>query len=186
MISDYFSDRLVTVENKEIRLTRGVQQGSVLGPTLWNVQYNGILELPLPECYDTVAFADDLGLLVMEDDEEAVIAAANSALEIINKWMHTNKLELAPHKTEVVVLKGPRKRDNINIKIADVVIRPTKCIKYLGIHFDSQMNFGTHVKATAAKADRATAKISRIMPNIGGPSTSKRKVLSGVTHSILL
>lgn len=48
------------------------------------------------------------------------------------------------------------------------------------------MNYGAHVRACSAKADGATAKLSRLMPNIEGASTNKRKVLCGVTHSILL
>lgn len=74
----------------------------------------------------------------------------------------------------------------MEIEINEVVIKPVKSMKYLGIYFDSQMNYGTHIRKTVAKADGATANLSRIMPNIGGANTNKRKMLSGVTHSILL
>lgn len=85
MITDYLTDRSITVESQEIKLSGGVPQGSVLGPTLWNLQYNGVLELDLPEGCNTVAFADDLGLLVSADEETMLMEAAYLAFSAISE-----------------------------------------------------------------------------------------------------
>ncbi|KAG5878138.1 hypothetical protein JTB14_003906 [Gonioctena quinquepunctata] len=59
-------------------------------------------------------------------------------------------------------------------------------VKYLGVVLDDLQTFGEHTKAAVRKAEASTAALSRLMPNIGGPSSGKRAVLSGVAHSVLL
>lgn len=186
VIADYLSNREVVVEGESIIMTGGVPQGSVLGPTLWNVLYNGVLELNLPEGCETIAFADDLGLIVRQNNDKKLVTAANEALLKIENWMKANQLTLAANKTEAVILKGPRKREHVKFKLAGVDVEPKKSLKYLGIFLDVQMNFGAHIKEAAAKADRTTARLSRIMPNIGGATSQKRELLYRVSESILL
>lgn len=45
-------------------MTCGVPQGSKLGPLLWNITYDGVLEMTLPAEATLVGFADDLALIV--------------------------------------------------------------------------------------------------------------------------
>jgi len=44
------------------RLTAGVQQGSVLRPTMWKVLYNGLLRVVMPEEVTLIAYADDVAI----------------------------------------------------------------------------------------------------------------------------
>lgn len=55
------------VEEK-ITVTCGVLQGSVLGPTLWNVLYNGLLRTLLPPGVEYLAFTDDVALVAKATD----------------------------------------------------------------------------------------------------------------------
>lgn len=163
-----------------MQVTAGVPQGSVLEPTLWNIFYEGVLRLELTEGARTIGFADDLALLVQASDMDELTFRTDDSLRRIGVWMEFHQLELAPHKTEAVVLKGPRRREGVACRLKDIEIRPKRAVKYLGVLLDDNGSFGEHIKWVANKAEERAATLSRIMPNIGGPSSKKREVLCAV------
>ena len=155
----------------------GVPQGSVLGPILWNILYDGVLNVSLLEGCRTIAFADDLALLVDAENENYLEFKVNECLRRIDNWMKKNKLEISPTKSETVLLKHPRKFSNVTFKIQNQTITTKNCIKYLGILIDNRLKFSEHIKYSTRKAEVCASKITKLLPNIGGPSSTKRLVL---------
>lgn len=51
---------------------------------------------------------------------------------------------------------------------------------------DSKINFNDHAYMVAQKADEATSRLARIMPNTGCAKSKRRKLLASVTQSILM
>lgn len=66
ILSDYFHDRKLLYESagkQETKiLTAGVPQSSVLGPTMWNVLYDGLLRKEMMEGVELIAYADDVAI----------------------------------------------------------------------------------------------------------------------------
>ena len=64
MIQSYLRNRWALVRTSEgtdsLKMTCGVPQDSVLGPTLWNVLYDGELRVKLPEGCSSIVYADGL------------------------------------------------------------------------------------------------------------------------------
>ncbi|KAF2887221.1 hypothetical protein ILUMI_18952 [Ignelater luminosus] len=50
--------------------------------------------------------ADDVALLIRGRNDERLRMRANIALQRLNNWLERHKLELAPQKTEAVLLLG--------------------------------------------------------------------------------
>nr|XP_034194848.1 uncharacterized protein LOC117611073 [Osmia lignaria] len=70
MLESYLNSRFIGTTMPdgtwiEQEVFAGVPQGSVLGPFLWNLAYDSILEIALPRNVTTIAFADDLALIIL-------------------------------------------------------------------------------------------------------------------------
>jgi len=94
IVDSYFNDRklkyITRGEERTITLTNGVPQSSVLGTTMWNLLYDGLLRETMPTGFEVLAFADDLALVVTakhtREVEELLEAAAEITLVARRGW----------------------------------------------------------------------------------------------------
>ena len=186
LLKNYFTDRKITIDGRPIGVTCGVPQGSVLGPLLWNVLYDGVLRLDVPRDVRTIAFADDLMVMVIDRNEEGIVGKARDVVAKINDWLLERQLELAPEKTEIVALVGRKKTSNLVVDILGTPTQPKNAIRYLGVIIDKSLSWGQHINKNTSKASRSAMALQRLMPRLNGPGTSKRRALNSVVNSIIL
>lgn len=190
IISSYLGNRtlLVTTEGntKRMNISSGVPQGSVLGPTLWNILYDGLLRSVLPTGVSFLAFADDVALVAVAKDSLALGQQLSVAAETVKKWLTDVGLHLAIHKSEALVITNKRKHNNMTLNIDGDQIEAGKSLKYLGLQIDAKLNFTLHAKSVAAKASKVVQNISKILPNISMAKPRKRRLIGSVAQSILL
>uniref|UniRef100_A0A2M4BC28 Putative waldo-6 aae n=1 Tax=Anopheles marajoara TaxID=58244 RepID=A0A2M4BC28_9DIPT len=194
ILQSYFEDRVLLYDTAEgrktARITAGVPQGSILGPCLWNAMYDGVLTLQLPEGVEIVGFADDIVLSVRGISVEEVEMLANEAIDMVIKWMASVKLEVAPQKTEVLMISNRKAVQHAVVEVAVVGSKPVgitseRQLKYLGVKIDDRLNFNSHVAYACEKATKAINALSRILPNSYGPRSSIRRLYANVSTSIL-
>lgn len=190
IIRSYLSERSIILTSQdrksELTVNRGVPQGSILGPKLWNILYDDLFRISLPEGVSLVGFADDVAMLVVAKTEEAIMMNGNRALQRVSDWMVSKHLELAPQKSEAVILTKKRKLGPIEFSLNGNTIQPVGAIKYLGVWLDTKLTFSEHINRIVEKTSKTVRALSSIMPNINGPKSSKRRVLCSVVNSKLL
>ena len=190
IISSYLRDREIIYETAQgirlRRVTAGAVQGSVLGPDLWNIMYDQVLGLPMPEDTFTVGYADDLVLVITARDVKTAEEKLNLAMHGVNYWMEDHGLQLAAAKTEIVLFTRKHIETIIPICIGEDRILAKENLKYLGVLLDTKLTFMAQILKITEKAARLTNALSRLMRNTRGPKTGKRRLLMSVTHSILL
>ena len=82
LIRNYFQERVLTKYN----ITGGVSQGSVLGPLLKNVMYDGILRLNLAANAEIIGFAGDIVLVAKSIPQ--IEALYNPVVDMIKNWLN--------------------------------------------------------------------------------------------------
>ena len=154
LVQSYFLGRSVRLRYADAEttkvMTRGCVQGSVCGPTFWNVILDELLETPLPEGCHIQAFADDVLLLVTGEDANSVQDAANRALAIISDWGTSVKLSFSPTKTKAVAFTNQAARTNIFMDGVHIPFEDS--FKLLGVTIDNKLKFVQHVRIVLRKA----------------------------------
>lgn len=187
ILNNYLQKRTLVLGKNKLSQSMGVPQGSVLGPDLWNIFYDGVLSLQLPAGCVTVAYADDLALLVKDLSRTEMIAKTERCVSLIDLWIRGMRLEMAHEKTEAMVIpRGHRRGEEVVLSTGQNTITTKRAIKYLGIWIDDDLSYRRHIQETTKKAEKSITAIGRILPNIMGPSYHKRRVLVGVAESIVM
>ena len=145
--------------SKELPISWGVPQGSVLGPLLFLLYTNDF-----KNCTSSLnlhLFADDSNLLFSHKNLAQLEMIINVELAHVQTWLSTNKLSL----NQITFYSTPhRKKVNISIKlnINDTSLKEKPCIKYLGIMLDSNLNWKSHVNCISTKIKRSIGILSKM------------------------
>lgn len=190
ILDSYLTDRTLIYESNgstvNMPLTIGVPQGSVLGPTLWNVLFDSLLKVRLPPNVHFLAYADDVALVAKAKETFELECILTEATARTVDWLSEIGLNIAAHKSEAVVFSNRRRHNNMSIEVCGRNITAGKTIRYLGVLLDSKLNFNAHAREAATTASAVMIKIGRILPNVSAATPKKRRLLGGVAMSKLL
>ncbi|KAJ8980479.1 hypothetical protein NQ317_013232 [Molorchus minor] len=171
-------------------LTEGVfpriWKGSILGPDLWNISYDGILKMEVPRNTFLVGYADDIATVVVARDIEEAQNGLNQVMRRAGAWLEDHGLSLAREKTELLLLTKQRIPAAIPFQVEDEEMEVKAVVKYLGVRLDTKLTFWAQIQHAAEAASKVTTALSRLMANVGGPTAKKRRLLMSVTDSIIL
>lgn len=172
IVDNYLQDRSIEYIGEDGALKTklvlaGVPQGSVLGPVLWNVGYDSVLqEGTNPGCH-IICYADDTLILATAKDTSTAAARANIQVGQVLNRVNRLGLEVATQKTVAVCFPGKRKSDRSPIlDIGGELIKTEPSMKYLGVILDRRLCFREHFEHIADKANRTSGSLGRLLPNL--------------------
>ena len=146
----YLRDRVVSDVGRDrdgvTRVHRGVPQGSVLGPLLWDLAYDAVLrvEMPSPRV-SLVCYADDTLVVASGQRLQQAINLAEEALRRVVASIGTLGLRVAFDKRRRC---GSRQGwERCVQQIGDACIRVGQSMKYLGLTLDTYWRFRRHFRA---------------------------------------
>lgn len=190
LVRDYLRDRTLTYDTdrgqRSRPVTSGAAQGSVLGPDLWNVSYDSLLRLQMPLTAFLVGYADDVAAVITSATPELAQLTLNQVMRRVNAWMADHGLQLAISKTEIVMLTRKRIPTVIPMAVGAEVVTTRRSAKYLGVTLDCKLTFRDHIQKVCERASAVTSSLSRLLANLGGPRSSKRRLLLSTAQSIML
>jgi hypothetical protein len=167
ILRSYLENRSISVVHGSVRVCRttsmGCPQGSILGPSLWNVVFDDLLRLPFPAGCSCIAYADDALLLLSGNTRRELEIKGSEALSLVLEWGGRNKLTFSPQKTMGLMVKGNLDRGrNPIIRMGGRSVRFVREVKYLGVLLDSNNSFLAHAKSISEKAGSLFMKVRRI------------------------
>jgi len=90
VVGSYFWDRVLWYDTedgpKRYRVSAGSPQGSVLGPILWNIMYDGILGINRPVGLELHCFADDVAITAVSKTIAGLEVKCNSTIGAAILW----------------------------------------------------------------------------------------------------
>ncbi|XP_059223232.1 uncharacterized protein LOC131997010 [Stomoxys calcitrans] len=171
LIASYLSNRsqcVVLNEQKSnvLDISRGVPQGSILGPLLFTLYINDLPDVP--ETCSIQMYADDVQLYASTkvEDINSCISKFNKDLQAISEWACTNCLNINPSKSKLIIIgKTPASQPDINLRISDSTIQRVESSSNLGLTFNTKLNWTNHI-------NRASGKIHGMLRNLWKLRTS--------------
>ena len=125
-----------------VNTNAGVPQASVLGPLLFLLYVNDIADNLLSL---TRLFADDTSLSYSSQSPYTIEDVINSDLESISIWSKQWLVNFNPQKTKAMVFSNINLLNDIEITFQDKLVEFATCHKHLGITFDNNGKFHTHI-----------------------------------------
>ena len=99
---------------------------------------------------EPIMFADDTNLFFSHKNIKELFEVVNFELEKICTWFKANKLSLNEGKTKYTLFHKSIVKDNIPLKLPKLnmnekEIKRTDCIKFLGVLFDENLTWKSHI-----------------------------------------
>ena len=170
IIHNYLTNRSFCVRYNGLlssfcNILSSVPQGSLLGPTLFNIYLN---DIPHHHKTQLAMYADDTAIISTSKNLNYLTKQIQSHITILEDYFTQWKIKLNTSKSEFVIFTKQRTWPNHTLSLGDTIIHPAKQAKYLGAILDMHLTWKDHLTKALKKY--------HIVRNILNPIISNRKL----------
>ncbi|GBL79128.1 Putative protein in type-1 retrotransposable element R1DM [Araneus ventricosus] len=165
VIKDFLSNRRIydDINNTEFNYSKGVPQGSCLGPVLWLLIADRLLrQMDEQENIMCTMFADDILIMSSGMVSYKFTESLVTPIKVVESWANKYKLKINPTNSKFIMF--PYKKDITHVprlKMNDIVIKQSRTLKYLGLLFDERLTCRPHLEGVREKVNYLQNKLYR-------------------------
>ena len=150
-IKNYLDERYqyVTFNNKDSsvsKITCGVLQGSILGPLLFLLYINDMMNIS--DKLMPLLYADDTNFFYSGKDITELINTLNTELRKFSIWTNVNRLTVNENKTQYIIFRAPKAKLPIplpEISLNYKSVTKVESAKFLGVFLDECLTWTKHI-----------------------------------------
>ena len=163
-ICSYLADRKQVVvvdgvKSETLETKAGVPQGSRLGPLLFIIYMNDIVD---DIESDILIFADDTSLLASGTDPAETVQQLNRDLVKISLWANKWKVIFNAKKSKDIIFSKKCLNNSPPLLFNDTVIDRVNTHKHLGLFLTSNLDFSFQINEVCLKANRKLAVLRSV------------------------
>lgn len=148
----YIRDHINTLHGPRI-VNRGLPQGAVLSPLLFNV-YTLDLHILFDENIRIIQYADDICIYIIHKTYNQCVRDLRYVMYCLQAWLNEHSFQLSPNKSGVMVFTRHRLVLGDIIKLGKIDITILDSYKYLGIVIDKKLTWKKHLEHIKNKTEK--------------------------------
>ena len=175
-IANFLHDRQIYISTNDgesdlFNVNRGVPQGSVLSPLLFNAAMAGLPRV-LPEALNISMYADDICIWTSHKSLEIIKHRLQQGLHVISDYLKERGMQIS-HAKSVVLPFTRKKVKNLKLFVDGQRIEIARKHRFLGVTLDSQLRWSQHIADLENQANSTINVLRRIAgTKWGGTSAS--------------
>ena len=180
LLLSYLSDRRQRVKLADKRsnwqvLPRGVPQGSLLGPLLFNIFMNDYFHFVDCQVYN---YADDVTLSCHGNNLlDLKLTLEDAAVQSLD-WFAVNLMKANPDKFQAMCIS--RQNYDLEINVHGTTVKSSECVKLLGVLIDRKLTFGDHVSVLCKRVGKQVNAFCRLSRHLN------EKALMNIYNAFIL
>jgi len=173
LIKSYLANRKQRVKignstSEWVTTLKGVPQGSILGPTLFNIFINDLLFTNI-KC-DIYNYADDNTLSFTGNNIDTIRATLEEDANLATSWFTDNMMQANPTKFQIMFIGKRIKSVDHQLTLNQFTIKGSPSVSILGVEIDEHLTFTDHINTICSKTAKQINALYRIKNDIDNPS----------------